>query len=729
MAAARIAKACMTYLELPMTSTSTELDSLMESYPFLLYSAKYWGVHVAASANDSTVAYRSRSLLRNTVALKRGVDAISLKDEEDRVTPLAYLHSASHLFTDASAACVAAYFGLVQSFKQLIHDEGQEIVATTCSRGRTPLHYAATQGHTMMVSFLLMHKAQVNARDSHGVTPLHLAAYKGAHEVLDLLLREDADVAATTTYWDVDWDQTHSQPLHWAAQNPSDDPYPTEALLRKGANIEAFNPWNRTPLHLAARHGLPTIMESLLRKGADIEKTRDGGATPLIWTVELNRVTATKVLLKHGANINTSSALGTPLEFALYHDDRVIWNLLFRKDLDALNFAMTQAVTRKNFNNSGKKALVELWTIAAELMSELTNQPRQNCVDDIRNRLLVESMHLPNFRAFAFLIEVGADIRQTDQHDRSIMHMSLHWNRFDIFQQGLSEGLDFRSRDKQGCEPIHHAASSGCIQAVQWLLGEGVKVDTADELKWTALHWASYHGQSEVACYLLENGCSREAVDVEGRTALDLVLHVRPADAKLIAVLEETPTPIIADHLLDKTFAETSRYFLCSGWMSIWTWGLYKPALQEVCDLQWDANLGNFMQVLCDFEYGTCCNERWALTEAASLREGLLMYKSFLENLIGPPAFPVYKLAFCSTCFYVSCLPKLLEHISFDIVSPQLAQDFAALQILPSISACAATPIKRGLGIATSNFAIYSGFRLSNLATSSGCSLPDFAKH
>lgn len=261
-------------------------------------------------------------------------------------------------------------------------------------------------------------------------------------------------------------------------------------------------------------------------------------------------------------------------------------------------------------------------------------------------------MHLPNFRAFQTLLDLGADIHQADRQGRTIVHMSLHWNRFDLFES-VREVLDIRSKDAQGCEPYHHAASGDCIQGLRWLLDAGVPPDTTDSSGWTALHWASYYGRSEAAEELLRSGCPRDAVDLQGRTALDIVLLVRPADIDIVDVLDDTLIQSLTDRVLERSFAEASWVlFLDPDWMRLITSDL---GLEEKCDLQWDAGMGPKMRSVCDFEYATGCNERWTLTDLLSLWKGLLVTLRLAQvPEMEPPIYPLCKLAFCSSCFFVS---------------------------------------------------------------------------
>lgn len=53
----------------------------------------------------------------------------------------------------------------------------------------TPLHAAATEGHTETCALLMEHGANVAAKDSGGYTPLYWAALKGHAETADLLHR------------------------------------------------------------------------------------------------------------------------------------------------------------------------------------------------------------------------------------------------------------------------------------------------------------------------------------------------------------------------------------------------------------------------------------------------------------------------------------------------------------------------------------------------------------
>lgn len=60
-------------------------------------------------------------------------------------------------------------------------------------KGWTPLHYAATRGHTAMMRLLLEHSAYIDAESPNGTTPLMMAAFSGTPLSVKLLLEEGAD--------------------------------------------------------------------------------------------------------------------------------------------------------------------------------------------------------------------------------------------------------------------------------------------------------------------------------------------------------------------------------------------------------------------------------------------------------------------------------------------------------------------------------------------------------
>jgi len=90
-----------------------------------------------------------------------------------------------------------------------------------------PLHWAASNGHTVVAELLIAKGADVNAKNIYGETPLHCAVLNDETAVAELLITKGADVNAKTNDGET--------PLRWAVLNGETA---VAKLLKKHGGIE-----------------------------------------------------------------------------------------------------------------------------------------------------------------------------------------------------------------------------------------------------------------------------------------------------------------------------------------------------------------------------------------------------------------------------------------------------------------------------------------------------------
>ncbi|KAK4078540.1 uncharacterized protein Triagg1_2871 [Trichoderma aggressivum f. europaeum] len=178
--------------------------------------------------------------------LGRGADINSM-DEELEPTPLFLV-----------APAVKVDMPVVQRLLDSLKDIDMDKKLKDSRRGRTPLLWAAMNGHEAIVQLLLDKGANIDSKDSYGRTPLSYAAMKGHKAILRL-------------------------------------------LLDKGTNIDSRDNYGRTPLLYATSVGYMDIVQSLLDKGADLNLRDKNGMTPLSLAQENGHKVVVQLLFDRGA--------------------------------------------------------------------------------------------------------------------------------------------------------------------------------------------------------------------------------------------------------------------------------------------------------------------------------------------------------------------------------------------------------------------------------------------
>ena len=196
--------------------------------------------------------------------------------------------------------------------------------------GLTPLMAACTslmgaleKQRQGIVGDLLSANADVNAVDEKGRTALHYAASNEYGEIVARLLDSQSILDIT--------DNRGRTALHYAAEG--DAPVVIQTLLDRGANINRQDEEGQTPLYMAAYGGYPASVRVLIKGGANVHLADEDGNTPLHVAAGNGReVAVIDLLYGYGADIHKTNNVGEkPLHYAQWHGHDDIADILIKE--------------------------------------------------------------------------------------------------------------------------------------------------------------------------------------------------------------------------------------------------------------------------------------------------------------------------------------------------------------------------------------------------------------
>jgi Ankyrin repeats (3 copies) len=164
-----------------------------------------------------------------------------------------------------------------------------------------------------------------------------------------------------------------------------------------------------------------------------------------------------------------------------------------------------------------------------DLVEHLIAKYPQDVDDDggIYMRPLIAALAGEHFQTADLLRHNGADPLVQGHRLTIPLHSAAYYENFEVVQKLIEYGADIDAEDRFGWTPLSwasrgHFFKDGSVHRL--LLEHGADVNSrADDDGFTPLHRASQHGALEIVCLLLEHGADVEAVNHDGKTALQVV--------------------------------------------------------------------------------------------------------------------------------------------------------------------------------------------------------------
>ncbi|KAF4339609.1 ankyrin repeat domain protein [Fusarium beomiforme] len=439
-----LSQICIRYMSTPemrlgRCTSIKEMQERLNKQPFLRYAACFYGYHVQPVEEDcipQIARFLEDANLQESswqiTNLKEGFDA-SLAKQVFESSP----KEASHLH-------IAAFWGFSEYLGKKLADtdtQTSQISKTdldrTDSHGWTPLHWAASMGHTSVVEILLKAGASPHLPDLGGWTPIFWAASKGHDDVIEILLRYHA-VAFTR-------DLNGFTPLHWATW--ADHGKVVQRLVREkdedsaGPNMKVTcyqdlkhltvskaqalgGNVSKSPLELYS--GFEDVQLLLDLSVVDAKDIKEYGL--FRQAVQIGNTEIISEFISHGANpMEVNGNWGAPLHVACKSQSEQ--SIAYLLDVDGIEVDA--------LDDDSRTPLMHLFSGYSGSLS--------------RTRV---------FEIVQLFLAKGASTSSIDFEESSLMHFAmLTWNA-EIIQQLLETGLSIQAVNKRGQLPLHWLASS-----------------------------------------------------------------------------------------------------------------------------------------------------------------------------------------------------------------------------------------------------------------------------
>jgi ankyrin repeat protein len=369
--------------------------------------------------------------------------------------------------------------------------------------GDTPLHLAVRGGDEPLLRLLLSHKPKLDGKDRAGLTAAQLAARADEDSLVLLLLKHgcaipDIRVAAIAGRADL------------VARFLKADP----------TSLQAKSDADRTPLHLAARHGRTEAVRILLEHKADSNASLDSGWRPLHAAAQEGHAAVARLLLLHRASPDARLKEDklTPLHLAAHNGHLEVVRLLLEKGA-GLDLADKQK----------RSALYHAVHAGHEAIARLLLKHKAN------PRGAEKDAPCPLHAAAAagratlvkLLLDAGADpeIRDRDTGETAL-HQAAHEGRSEVARLLLNRGARIDRRDQRGKTALYHAVAQDREEMVQLLLKHKADPNVATETGVTPLHVAAWYGRTKLARLLLAHKANPNAPIRGGLNTGSTALHL-----------------------------------------------------------------------------------------------------------------------------------------------------------------------------------------------------------
>ncbi|CAI2350815.1 unnamed protein product [Caenorhabditis sp. 36 PRJEB53466] len=187
----------------------------------------------------------------------------------------------------------------------------------------SPMHVVASNGYLEMMELLYKYGAVVTQVNEDEETPLHRAAHSGQTGAVRMLLEWDKRLLLNK-------DEMGNSALHLAAKMGHD--VTTRVLLEQGADKEAKNSFQQTPLQVAVEYGKLETCQQLVSKGAQVENPSD---TRTVLHIAANNGydTIARFLLQVGVTVDRRDEKGrTALDVACEQGKKEVARALLETD-------------------------------------------------------------------------------------------------------------------------------------------------------------------------------------------------------------------------------------------------------------------------------------------------------------------------------------------------------------------------------------------------------------
>ncbi len=293
---------------------------------------------------------------------------------------------------------------------------------------------------------------------------------------------------------------------------------PTAFVLTVRAGTEGTS----TPLHKAVNAGDIERVKSFISKGADVNAKDEKDNTPLHLVAKYgyDKQNIAELLIARGAEVNARNNEGwTPLHFTAwrsYTGHRNIAELLIAKNADTNARDKDGCIPLHYAAGSGSKKMIELL---------LANGSEINSKDKSGSTALCHAIDWAKGDSVEILLANGADVNIKDKNNYTPLHHAARKNN-NLVKMLIEGGADIDARDSEGYTPLHYAALRGAGEIVETLLARGADMDAKTGDGATPLHYAAYDDRKGVVEIFLAKGANVNAKTDAGDT---------PASAALLA--------------------------------------------------------------------------------------------------------------------------------------------------------------------------------------------------